>query len=145
MWETTRVFISGKQIAYKAYQRKSRREKLEKLSQRVDSQYAKLTDNSKERMTLQGEWDFIVSQHITKLLIYSRFTFYEEANKVHQTHWVHQISASHLIPQIKTGLGITSYPLEIKTTILWYSIHFYICLIPLQSLSPFLIGSQLPS
>ena len=70
LWETMKAFIRGEIISYKAHQRKSRREKLAKLSQRIallDYLYAvsKLQDTYKEPITLQAEYDLVMS-HYTK-------------------------------------------------------------------------------
>ena len=123
LWETMKAFIRGEIISYKAHQRKSRREKLAKLSQRIallDSLYAvsKLPDTYKERMTLQAEYDLVMSQYTTELLLYSRSKFYEQGDKTCKllAHRLRQISASQLIPQIETGAGVTSDPLEINKT-----------------------------
>ena len=114
-----KAFIRGEIISYKAHQRKSRREKLAKLSQRIallDSLYAvsKLPDTYKERITLQAEYDLVMSQYTTELLLHSRSKFYEQGDKTSKllAHRLRQISASQLIPQIETGAGVTSDPLE---------------------------------
>lgn len=81
-----KAFIMGEIISYKAHRLKSMRKKLAKLSQRIallDSSYAisKLPNTYKERMTLQAEYDLIISQHITELLLHSRSRFYEQGDK----------------------------------------------------------------
>lgn len=78
----------------------------------------KLPDNYKEWMTLQVEYDLITSQHTIELLLHSRSKFYEQGVKTSKllAHRLRQISASQLIPQIETGSGITSDPLEINKT-----------------------------
>ena len=116
-----KAFIRGEMISYKAHQGKSRREKLAKLSQRItllDSLYAvsKLPDTYKERITLQAEYDLVMSEYTTELLLHSRSKFYEQGDKTSKllAHRLRQISASQLIPQIETGAGVTSDPLEIN-------------------------------
>ena len=122
-----KAFIRGEILSYKAHQRKSRTEKLAKLSQRIallDSLYAvsKLPDTYKERITLQVEYDLITSQHTADLLLHSRSKFYEQGDKTTKllAHRLRQISASQLIPQIETGSGVISDPLEINTFMAFY-------------------------
>lgn len=119
VWETMKAFIRGEIISYKAHRSKSIREKLSKLSQRIallDSSLviSKSLNTYKEQMTLQSEYDLIISQHITEPLQH----FYERGDKTRQllAHCLHQISASQLIPQIQTGSGVTSDPLQINKT-----------------------------
>lgn len=118
-----KAFIREEIISYKAHRLQFMRKKLSKLSQRIvhlDSLYAvpKLPDNYKERMTLQVEYDLITSQHTTELLLHSRSKFYEQGDKTSKllAHRPRQISASQLIPQIETGSGITSDPVDINKT-----------------------------
>lgn len=69
-------------------------------------------------MTLQAEYDLIMSQYTTELLLHSRSNFYEQGEKTSKllAHRLRQISASQLIPQIETGSGVTSDPFEINKT-----------------------------
>lgn len=64
LWETMKAFIRGEIISYRTFQKKSMKEKLAKLSQRIallDSLYAtsKRPDTYKERISLQAEYDLI--------------------------------------------------------------------------------------
>lgn len=69
-------------------------------------------------MSLQAEYDLIMPQYTTKLLLHSTSKFYKQGDKSSKllTHWLRQISASQLIPRIETGSGVTSDPLEINKT-----------------------------
>ncbi len=87
-------------MSYKAYQKEFRREKLAKLSQCVallDSPYAtsKLPDTCKERKSLQAEYDLIMTQYTSELLLHSRSKFYEQGDKTSKllAHRLSQISA----------------------------------------------------
>lgn len=99
------------------------REKLAKLSQRItllDSLYAmsKRPETYKERMSLQAEYDLIMSQFTTQLLLRSRSRFFEQGDKTSKllAHRLRQISDSQLISRIDTGTRITSDPAEINNT-----------------------------
>lgn len=67
---------------------------------------------------MQAEYDLIISQHTTELLLHSRSKFYKQGDKTSKLleQRLHQISVSQLIPQIETGSGVTSDPLEINKT-----------------------------
>ena len=69
-------------------------------------------------MSLQAEYDLIMTQHTTELLINSRSKFYEQGDKTNKllAHQLRQISTSRLIPRIETGTGVTSDPSEINET-----------------------------
>ncbi len=82
---------------------------------------------------MQAEYDLIMSQYTTELLLYSRSKFYEQGIKTSKllAHRPHQISASQLTPQIETGSGITSDPMEINETFMEFHGSCYIQLIVL--------------
>lgn len=100
---------------------------------KLDSLYdtSKRPDTYKERISLKAEYDLIMSQFTTELLLHSRSWFYERGDKTSKllAHQLQQISASQLIPRTETGTGITSDPAEINSTFrdfykLLYSSYF---------------------
>ena len=115
LWETLKAYIRGEIISYTGYERKRRKEKLIELSQRIsqlDNIYAtsKSSDVFKERLSLQMEYDVLMTHRTTELLLQSRSRFYEHGDKASKllAHQLRRISASRQIPQIQTNTGSTT-------------------------------------
>lgn len=121
LWETLKAYIRGQIISYAGFEKKRKKEKLCNLTKRIselDGLYAtsKSPEVYKERLSLQAEFDMIITDRTVELLLQSRSQSYEHGDKASKllAHQLRQKSASHCIPQIKTDYGITTDPLEIN-------------------------------
>lgn len=75
-------------------------------------------------MTLQAEYDFTMSQHITELLLHSISKFYEQRDKTSKL-LAHRLRL-HLSISLKLRLArVTSDPLEINKTFMEFYILLY--------------------
>lgn len=74
------------------------------------------TDIYTEWLTLQAEFDVLMTHHSTELLLQARSKFFEHSDQASKllVHQIRQASSSHQIPQIQTSLGITTDPLEMN-------------------------------
>ena len=123
LWETLKAYIRGEIISYIAYENKLRKDKLTGLTQRIsqlDNMYATTPspDIWKERLSLQAEFDVLMTHHTTNLLLRSRSKFYEHGDKASNllAHQLRQMSTSRQILQIQTNSGRTTDSVEINKT-----------------------------
>lgn len=105
LWETFKAYIGGEIISYSRHE-----SKLSILAQRIsqlDNLYAssQSPDTYKERLSLQVEFDILMTHHTTELLLRTRSQFYEHGDKASKLlgHQLRQRSTSRQIPQIRTN------------------------------------------
>lgn len=115
LWETLKAYIRGEIISYTSHERKTKRRKINKLTEQItqlDSIYASSPspDLYKERLSLKTEFDLLVTDQTTEMLLKSKYNHYEYGDKASRllAHQLRQISASRQIPQIETPAGITT-------------------------------------
>ena len=132
LWEALKAYIRGEIISYTGYEKKLRKEKLTKLTQRIselDRLYAthKTPELYKERLCLQAEFDVLTTQRTTELLLQTRSQFYEHGDKASKllAHRLRQESSSHLIPQIHTNSHNTTEPMEINNAFKEFYMSLY--------------------
>lgn len=121
LWETLKVYLRGEIISYTTYENKLKKDKLSMLTRRIaqlDNAYSisPSPDIYKERLTLQAEFDTLLTDQVTELLVKSRSTYYEQGDKASKllAHKLRQVSSSHQIPKIHTSSGISLDPREIN-------------------------------
>uniref|UniRef100_A0A3B5RAA6 Reverse transcriptase domain-containing protein n=1 Tax=Xiphophorus maculatus TaxID=8083 RepID=A0A3B5RAA6_XIPMA len=121
LWETLKAFIRGEIISYVKYENKLRRERINTLTRhisQIDNLYAISPSPTlyKDRLVLQAEFDVLMTQHTTELLLQSGAQFYEHGDKAGKllAHQIRRVSASRHISQIQTTQGITTDPMEIN-------------------------------
>lgn len=129
LWE---AYISGEIISYTGFVKKLRKEKLSELTQHIpelDRLYAihKTSELYKERLCLQAEFDVLTTKRATELLLQTRSQFYEHGDKARKflARQLHQVSSSHLIPQIHTYSCNTSEPMEINNAFKEFYMFLY--------------------
>ncbi|KAF7656724.1 hypothetical protein LDENG_00036760 [Lucifuga dentata] len=112
-----KAFIRGEIISYTAYEKKLRKEKLEHLAKRISQLDTAYTSSlsiqvHKERLSLQAEFDVMMSQYTIDLLLQSGAKCYKQGDKASKllAHQLHRVASSHLIPQIETDAGKTTDP-----------------------------------
>lgn len=70
-----------------------------------------------ERLSLQSEFDILMTQRTTELLPRTRSTYFEHGDKASRllAHQLRKAASSNQIPQIQTDSGITTNPLKINS------------------------------
>lgn len=100
LWEALKAFIRGEIISYAGYEKRLRKEKWIKLTQRIPELgrlYAthKTPELYEERLCLQAEFDSLTTQRTTELLLQTRSLYYEHGDKA-STSLAHQhLTLSH--------------------------------------------------
>lgn len=71
----------------------------------------------KECLSLQSEFDILMTRRTTDLLPRARSTYFEHGNKASRllAHQLRKAASSNQIPQIQTDSGITTNPLKINS------------------------------
>ena len=77
LWETLKAYIRGEIISYTAHENKLKKDRLSMLTcciAQLDDIYAVSLspDIFKERLTLQAEFDTLLTEQVTELLVKSR-------------------------------------------------------------------------
>lgn len=111
-WETLKAYVRGEIISYTALMNKMKKDRLTVLTRSIaqlDDIYSvsPSPDIYNEHLTLQAEFDTIVTDQITELLFKSRSTYYEQGDKAGRllAHKLRQSSSSHQISRIRTSAG----------------------------------------
>uniref|UniRef100_A0A4W5RYX9 Reverse transcriptase domain-containing protein n=1 Tax=Hucho hucho TaxID=62062 RepID=A0A4W5RYX9_9TELE len=117
LWETLKAYIRGEIISYTAHENKLKRHRLSMLTRciaQLDDIYAvsPSPDIYKERLTLQAEFDTLLTDQVTEMLVKSRSTYYEQGDKASKllAHKLRQLSSSSQITKIRTSSGISLDP-----------------------------------
>uniref|UniRef100_A0A3B3HW57 Reverse transcriptase domain-containing protein n=1 Tax=Oryzias latipes TaxID=8090 RepID=A0A3B3HW57_ORYLA len=123
LWESLKAFIRGEIISYIHYEQKLRRDKMNNLRQQIlqlDAMYAVSPSPNiyKERLSLQAEFDTLMTYRTTELMLQSSTQFFEHGDKASKllAHQIRQVSASRQISKIQTPCGVTTEPSQINQT-----------------------------
>lgn len=121
LWESLKAYIRGEIISYAHHENKLKRAKLHTLRRQIlqlDDMYSLSPSPEiyKDRSLLQAEFDTIMTDRTTELMLQSGAQFFEHGDKAGKllAHQIRQVSASRQISKIHTSLGVSTDPSQIN-------------------------------
>lgn len=84
-------------------------------------------DLYKERLSLQSEFDILMTQRTTEILLRTRSSYFEHGDKASSllAHQLCKIASSNQIPKIRSDSGILTNPLQINSVFKEFLMSLY--------------------
>lgn len=121
LWETFKAYLRGQVISFVSRMNKIQRPRLKWLSDeliKVDGEYSVSPSSSlyQRCLKLHSEYELLSTSEIEKQLLITKPHFFEQGDKAGKllAQQARAISASRLIPQIKSNEEIVSDPQKIN-------------------------------